>query len=336
MIFFGYAIMLFPAGAMGDRVGSKKVIFAGVILSITANLLFFYILSYDQAATAMFLNGLGQGMVWAPLMKLMANHYPKDKMDFIVGVLSTSAILGPTLAIVFSGFLGSVYGWKVSFIFPPIILATLASTLLTVGERCKDMKIESRVVDRRPMADVLFNQDVWLVGFGYFSFYATLRGFLSWMPTYLKVELGMSLFIASTLVGIYAFIGIIGGFVGVWFSRRSEISKKMMISSSLASTIPLFIILPMVESHSAIILFIAFFTLSLSGFLYFAYPPMFLPVEAMGTASGLIDALGYLGAFVGALSTGLIIEAYVSYAPAFYLLAVITGLGAVAVLKVRD
>lgn len=67
--------------------------------------------------------------------------------------------------------------------------------------------------------------------------------------------------------------------------------------------------------------------LGLGGSLYFAYSPVYLSKEVVGTASGFIDSLAYVGSFLGILLMGLIFDACFSYDPVFIILTTIAGAG---------
>jgi sugar phosphate permease len=98
MLFISYALILLPAGVLGDIVGPRVVITLGAVMSAVTNLLFSYSTSFRSMMILQFANGLGQGMAWGPLIRLMTNWYPRERMSFVMSLLSIPPALGPSLA----------------------------------------------------------------------------------------------------------------------------------------------------------------------------------------------------------------------------------------------
>lgn len=342
LAFVGYAFMLTPAGILGDRLGPKKVIISGATMSIFANFFFGYASSFSQAAAIQFLNGLSQGMAWAPMTRLMANWYPKEKMSFVMGVLATSSSLGPPITFTFCGYFGAAQGWRAAFLAPSIILASITA-VFTVLVRDYPKIGSSRLRQRRKtnkssLYRVISSIDLWFVGLSYLCYYAFVRGLLVWLPTYLVEEFNISLFASSVLTGLCSLVGIFSGFAGAWIADvKLKGNKRVVIVASLALPIPLILVVPMIRDPLLVflILFSGFLLANLSFWLYFAYPSLLLPVELVGAGSGLIDTLGYAGTFLSALMIGFLLDLFHSYTSVFWAFALIMAAGALVSFQIR-
>jgi len=338
MLFISYALILLPAGILGDIIGPRAVITLGAVISAVMNVLFSQSTSFIPMLAIQFANGLGQGMAWGPLIRLMANWYPREKMGFVISLLSIPPSLGPTMAYILSGYLASVYGWKMAFQIPSIILiATSLIFILLVKDRPSSSP-PSREWSRTGFLELLKNHKIWLVAISYFALWGATRSLSVWMPTFLVERAGMSLMAASTIGGVISLPGIPSMFVGTWLSDvRLRGRKNIVILFSLAAPIPILLLLPLIQGQILLLCLLAlsFALFYLAGGLYFSYPSVLVAKEQVGTASGIIDVLGYVGNFLGILVMGIMVDLFHSYSPMFLVSAAISFVGAVAILKVK-
>jgi OPA family sugar phosphate sensor protein UhpC-like MFS transporter len=338
MLFISYALILLPAGVLGDMVGPRVVITFGAVVSAVTNLLFSYSTSFSSMMILQFVNGLGQGMAWGPLSRLMTNWYPRERMSFVMSLLSIPPALGPPLAYILSGYLASTYGWKLVFQIPFIVLmATSLVFALFVRDKPSDSALSHRW-SRTSFFESLKKREVWLVSVAYLALWGATRGLTVWLPTFLVERIGMTLMAASTLGGLISLPGIPAMFVGTWLSDvKLRGRKNMIIFFSLLTPIPIMLLLPFVQGEILllVLLAVAFALFYSAGGLYFAYPSVLVARDQVGAASGLIDTFGYVGNFLGILAIGFAVDAFKSYNPMFVISAVIAVVGALAILKVK-
>ena len=338
MLFISYAIILLPAGVLGDMVGPRVVITFGAVVSAVTNLLFSYSTSFSSMMILQFVNGLGQGMAWGPLSRLMTNWYPRESMSFVMSLLSIPPALGPPLAYILSGYLASLYGWKLVFQIPFIVLmATSLVFALFVRDKPSDSAL-SHPWSRTSFFESLKKREVWLVSVAYLALWGATRGLMVWLPTFLVERIGMTLMAASTMGGLISLPGIPAMFVGTWLSDvKLRGRKNMIIFFSLLTPIPIMVLLPFVQGEILllVLLAVAFALFYSAGGLYFAYPSVLVAKDQVGAASGLIDTFGYVGNFLGILVIGFAVDAFKSYSPMFVISAVIAVVGALAILKVK-
>lgn len=338
MLFVSYALVLMPAGILGDLIGPRVVIVLGAAISAVANILFSYSSSLSSMVVIQFVNGLGQGMAWGPLTRLMANWYPKEKMGLVMSLLSIPPAVGPPAAYILSGYLASAYDWRISFQVPSMILIA-TSLLFVLLAKDKPSSSPHRLLwSKRGLLALLRNREIWFVGIAYLALSGAIRGLLIWLPTFLVERIGMTLIAASILGGVISLPGIPSMFVGTWISDVKLHGKKsLVIAASLLSPIPILLLLPFVQGQILLLVLLScLFTLFYSaGGLYFAYPSILVAKEQVGAGSGLIDMLGYVGNFIGTLVIGIAVDAFRSYDPIFPILAGMAFVGVLAILKVK-
>ena len=338
MLFVSYALILLPAGVLGDLLGPRVIIALGAIISATMNLLFANSTSFASMMVIQFVNGLGQGMAWGPLTRLMANWYPREKMGFVMSLLSIPPALGPPAAYVLTGYLASFLSWKAAFQVPSAILVTTSFLFIMLARDNPSSSLPKVTWSRRAFFELLRKREIWLVGATYLALSGAIRGLLVWLPTFLVERAGMTLVFASALAGLISLPGIPSMFVGTWISDvKLHGRKSIVIAASLLAPIPILLLLPFIKEQVQLLWLLAsLFALFYSaGGLYFAYPSVLVPKEQVGAGSGLIDMLGYVGNFFGTMAIGITVDTFKSYDPMFLILAGMALVGTLAIVSVK-
>jgi len=248
--------------------------------------------------------------------------------------------VGPLLAYVASTYLASYYDWRAAFLYPSFALLTLTVLFwLLIRDQPPQLSgAENRHVSiRERLGLVLSSRDVWFIALAYACYMCIYRSLLVWLPTYLTEETHLPQFSASVLGGLATLSGIGSMFLGAFLAGvKSRGRSRLIIALSFGLTLAVVWMLPWVEDATRVLILfsLVFAFLNLGGSLYFAYSPVFLSKKVVGTASGFIDSIAYVGSFLGVLLTGLIFDAYLSYDPVFTILAIIAAAGAVFALLV--
>jgi sugar phosphate permease len=339
--FISYAIILLPAGFLGDALGSKKVVALGAMVSVISNIVFSQVSSFSTALVIQFFNGLGQGMAWGPLTRLISDRYSKKRMRLVMSILLVPPNVGPVLAYATSSYLATEYDWRAAFLYPSFVLliSTCLFWLLIKNKPFHILRGENR---RMPVKEriclIFYNRNLWFIALAYSCYMCISRSLLVWLPTYFSEEFHLSPFFASFFGGLVVFNGIIPMFVGSYLGDvKLKGRNRLVIASSFALAIPVLWMLPQISDVTQVLMLYSmiFAFLGLGGSLYYAYCPIFLPREIVGTATGFIDSLAYIVSFLGTLSTGAILDAG-SYDSVFTLLIIMAGAGIIFSLLIKE
>jgi sugar phosphate permease len=163
-------------------------------------------------------------------------------------------------------------------------------------------------------AHILTNKWVWIVSFANFFIYIVRIGVLDWAPKYLVEAKGFALKDAGVSLSVFELAGIFGAYAAGWISdkmdgRRGPVSVFFMLL--LIVTVALMFFVPSGQRLTMAVLFGAL------GF--FVYGPQLLVAVAAAdfatkvassSAVGLTGLLGYLGASVCGVGTGMLVDAY--------------------------
>ena len=70
-----YGVGQILSGIIGDRVSPKKLVFLGIMVSVSMNLLLIFCRDHIQMTAVWCVNGLAQAFLWPPLVKLMVGLF---------------------------------------------------------------------------------------------------------------------------------------------------------------------------------------------------------------------------------------------------------------------
>jgi sugar phosphate permease len=336
-LFWAYAIGQFINGQLGDKFGSRVIITVGLTVSALMNLLF----GFSQAIGVMIIiwavNGYFQSMGWAPTVKTLANWFPPRLRGKMSGRLGTSYIIGGAISVALAGFIAARFGWRATFFIPVVILLVSAvhwylrsrnspesaglptleeSEGVATSTEVKEVSSEDEYLGLRyTLKQSLGNKGVWIMGFGLFFVNIVRYGFLTWAPTYLfeTQKAGIDKAAYSSL--IFPIAGAVGAIFAGWATDRWFQSRRAPVAG-----IFLFMTGVAAWGYRSVDLenqwFLGLFTLAAIGFFVFgahvlivaAAPMDFGTRKAAASATGFIDGLGYLGAGLQGIVTGLLVD----------------------------
>lgn len=124
LLFAGYALMQFPGGFVGDRVGHRTMIVVSIVLAGFATLLTGLVTGLIMLVAMRVLTGVGAGMFYSNDRSVIAQQTPLKHRSLGMGVVITGLALGITLAYLLAApltsfgetVLGSGQGWRMPFL----------------------------------------------------------------------------------------------------------------------------------------------------------------------------------------------------------------------------
>ena len=345
--FYGlYTLTQLPAGYLGDRLGPRRVITLGGLISSISNLIFSQLGSLPLLAGFHALNGVGQGGGWAPSVKLLVNWFPREKLGTILGLYTTCVSVFTVVAYLLSGYLGQRFSWRLSFIVPGLVLAFFCFVYWTVIRDSPSRETptgygestSSRTV-KEDFFILIRHRQLWITFLSFFCLLYIQFGGMIWYPTYLQGTFGIDVFQAGTLTSVFPLMGLVarplGGILsdGLFHGRR----KPVILMGMGAMTFCLFLL------SGARDLWWTVFLLALVGFwfqlfnsLFFTLPSVMLPLNMVSTGSGFLDTGGHLGSLLAMFLSGWFIDHYGSYRPILYAFWVMGIIGFLTALLIRE
>ncbi len=354
-----YAFGQFVNGFLGDKVGARRFITLGLIVSSALNL--FMGVAFDFIWVAFLfwgLNGYFQAMGWGPSVKTIANWHPPDDRGKWSSRLATSYLLGGVLSWFIAILITDTFSldWRFSFIIPGIIMFFMAIHfyirsrnapeevgLPTIEEEC-DGKIvmgecrpDEFVGFKYTFNTVIKTKTVLFAAFGLFCLNMVRYGLTDWLPYLLSPEITGAEYFGTWKSIFYPIGGTIGVIIAAWVSDKYLKKRRIPIVCALfiglAFTLFLYTLLPPLDLVFGIpvLMLIGFLNFGPHALLVSTIPMEFGTRKASSAATGFIDGVGYIGAAITTFTSGALIEAAGSGA-AFALWIIVALVGGIVLL----
>ncbi len=237
-----YAVFEIPAGWWGDRVGQRSV-----LTRIVSGWSIFTILtglarSYPALLITRFFFGGAEAGAYPTLSRALARWFPADERAWANGVMWTGARLGGAIAPPAAAILIAAIGWRATFgLFGCLGFAWCAVFWMWFRDdpaehkgvnaaelakiRANPAPAPSRAHFDAPWARIFSSGTVWALFGMYFCSAYGFWFFVSWLPTFLMREHGLSLAKSGVYSSLPLASGAIacvsGGALSDWLVRRT-------------------------------------------------------------------------------------------------------------------
>ena len=326
-----YALSKFLSGVLGDRANPRYLMAGGLLLSAVVNVLFGLGAGLGFFVGCWALNNLFQGAGSPPCFRLLTHWFSPKEIGRAWGVWNASHQVGGAVISVWAGYLVTQYGWRAAFWAPAILCAVGSFWLLNrLTDSPESMGLPPVEVYREGAAvapvthdgdfwgifreHILTNKWVWIVSFANFFIYIVRIGVLDWAPKYLVEAKGFALKDAGVSLSVFEIAGIFGAYAAGWISdkldgRRGPVSVFFLLLL-IVGVAQLFFVPPGQRLTMAVLF---------GGLGFLVYGPQLLVAVAAAdfatkvassSAVGLTGLLGYLGASVCGVGTGMLVDAY--------------------------
>jgi MFS family permease len=329
-----YAAAAPLAGLIGDRFRRKTLILGGLIFWSLITVATAFSKNYTQLVICRALEGFGEAFYFPASMALVSDYHGPDTRSRAMAIHQSSVYAGTIAGGSVAGVMADHFGWRSSFYLFGWFGVALGLALLFFLKEPKrgqaedgetrrqgdgetgrqgevapyqshpaNMMASIGDVLRAPMARVLI-----LVFVGA-NFVAMI--FLTWMPTYLKREFGMSLSMAGLSATAYlqiaSVLGVItGGVLADRLARKHRGGRMMAQAVGLFAGVPFIFLTGWTLSIPVLVL-------ALIGFGYFkgmydaniwASLHDVIKPERRATAVGVMNSIGWLGGGAGSYAVG--------------------------------
>ena len=349
-----YGIGKFPSGSLADLFGGRRNFLFGMGGSIVYTLMFAASGALPLFTVAWMGNRLVQSLGWAGAVKIASRWFPFQRYGTVMAIISLSFLFGDAAARQFMGLLlAAGLGWRGVFLTAAGVLALVLLACLWLkespaqlgepepGERPDNLFAERPAAGRPTGLNALlapfFRSGVFWVACALSLGTTILREtFNLWTPTYFTQAAGMAAGKAAGTSALFPFFGgvsvILCGWLSDWLGRKGR--AGLMLGGSALAAVVLLVLGSGLTSRSrtwpvVLVALVGFLIVGPYSFLAGAVALDFGGKQGSGTASGIIDGVGYLG---GVLAGGSMARISVDYGwnGAFQLLAVVAFLASVA------
>jgi EmrB/QacA subfamily drug resistance transporter len=122
------AALLLPLGALGDRIGRKRILLVGIAVFALANVLSALAPTGDLMLLARVLSGVGAAMIMPITLATITSTFPPAERSRAIGIWTAVAGGGGILGMFVSALLVDIADWRYMFVLP-IVLAVVSAVI---------------------------------------------------------------------------------------------------------------------------------------------------------------------------------------------------------------
>ena len=316
-----YAIGKFPSGGLADLLGGRRNFLFGMAGSIAFTLMFAASGAIGLFTLAWMGNRLVQSLGWAGAVKIASKWFSFRSYGTVMAIVSLSYLFGDALArqsmalLIQQGF-----GWRGVFCAAAVLLAALLAACVfllrespaEIGETepsANSLNLFAASGNEHPPENLrallrpFFSSRVFWLACALSLGTTILREtFGLWTPTYFAQQAGMSAAEAAAKSALFPLTGGVSVVLCGWLSdrlgrggRASVMLAGLMLSVFALLALGLGVAVGSTFRPVALVAIVAFLIVGPYSFLAGAISLDFGGKQGSGTASGLIDGVGYLG-----------------------------------------
>jgi MFS family permease len=341
-----YAAFEIPSGALGDRIGPRRVLTRIVLWWSAFTSMTGLVVSYYPLLLIRFLFGMGEAGAFPCASVAVARWFPVHERGRAFGISLMASQLGGAIAPLLVLPIQVRYGWRASFyVFGLVGVAWSAAWYAwfrdTPAEKAGVSRAEleetrgliAKAHHGLPWRVVVRSTNLWSVMAVAFCYVYSLYFFQSWFHTYLVKGRGFredDLFLSSLPFLVGAGANFLGGMTSNALVRRIGLRRgRVYIGVAGLATAALCAIAVMFVQQWLLALIL----LSLIyGGITFQQPTMFavcldIGGEYAGAVVGAMNTAAHIGSFIGSILFGYLVDRYGNYNLPFVPMAALLVIG---------
>ncbi|MPQ55278.1 MFS transporter [Duganella sp. FT27W] len=351
-----YFIALIPMGYLVGRYGPKSVNSYGIGVWSIATVCTAFTTGFTSLITCRLIMGAGEATTYPAGARVVRDWMPVGERGLATAVFHSGSLVGPAVGAIGFGWLITAFGWRIAFVVAGAIgFVWLAAWLkwyqhpskapwLSAAELAEITADETAAASRASAAPALGfaglvrSRTMWAIGLSHgCAVYATYF-FLTWLPTYLQAEKGLTVMTSSFYTAIpYLGAAVLAVLIGrlsdklVRPQAAANGQRRFVVGAVLVASSAIFLV-PLLASTWAILLVI---TLSLAtcasaiSLNLSLVNDLVRSGEDVGTAAGFITAVGNLFGLLAPIATGYLVANTGGFAMAFTVVGALLIVGAV-------
>ena len=301
-----YAVGQFVMGLLGDRVGPRRMVGVGMIVSALLIAATGSASGPLAVAVCVTVNGFAQSTGWPGTVRAIEPWIDPARRGRLMGMWSTCFQVGGLAAGAAAAFLLKHYGWRSAFLAPAAWVALVGGLVLVALPEPAAIPAQERRAARRKL---FASGALWALGGAYFCLKLVRYSLLFWLPYYLERGLGY----ARGTAGYQSLSFEIGGVAGAvlvgtvsdrWFGGRRGLAGLL---GCLGLAAALLVYIAVARAGPAA----NFAGMALVGFFLFGPDALISGAAAQdaggragtSTAAGWINGMGSIGAVLQGVLT---------------------------------
>src|ERR1700758_1276863 len=191
--FWAYALLQIPAGWLVDRFDVKWVFAGGFFLWSLATGVTGILHGFVALVVVRVILGIGESVTFPSMSKILSTYFPEARRGFPNAALMVGMSLGPALGILIGGTVIGDFGWRPFFLVLGLGAMLWLPPWLAWMPRREPGPATHPSSSPVGIKSILKQRSAWGTCLGQFSINYYLYFLVTWLPSYLKRERGLSL-----------------------------------------------------------------------------------------------------------------------------------------------
>lgn len=312
-----YAAMQIPVGILLDRFGSRRLLLVGLSLMTFGQLWFATIDSYAPALSARVLIGMGDAMVFASVLRLIAFWFPAARTPLVTQLTGVSGQMGAVAAAIPMSAALSGWGWEPTFAAAGGVGVVLGAILFVV---VRDAPDGGQASEHASLADVRAGlRDSWAepgTRLGLWTHFTTQFSVtvftLLWGFPYLTQSEGLGRTSAALLLTLTTLAAVVSGPLLGTFVGRHPFHRSTLVLSIVGAIVATWtVVLAWPGPAPFWLLVVLVLVIGVGGptsMVGFDFVRTFNPGSRLGGATGIVNQGGFVASLLVIVAIGLVLD----------------------------
>lgn len=316
-----YSLGQFASGVLGDRIGARRLVGFGLLLSAALCAAFGSLTGALVLALVWTLNGAAQASGWPGTTRAMAEWTTPQNRGTVMGLWSTCYQVGPFVAGPLLGMVIARFGFRSAFHVAAAVMALVALVVFALVRPGAPVaaqalsEAEDALERRRAQAEVVKNPLLWSYGASYFFIKFTRYALALWLPFYLQEQLSYPVDTANFVASAFEGGGMLGVIAIGALSDRTRLGRVALSAVGLLGLASALLASALWVGHStwlnvALLAAIGAFLFAPDSILCGAAAQDAGGPRAAAMSTGFVNGVGSIGAFVEGLTVPLLAKSY--------------------------
>ena len=313
--FVCYGVGQLFGGMLGDFVNSALLIAVGLSGSAVCNLGIFFFPDFLPVLILWAFNGIFQAMVWAPILKLFTNYYTEEEQVKNLTNVSVAMPLGTLAGYLISALVLAFLDWKYVFLVCGLGNLLLTAAIATgIRLLCGGMQKTKATQKRASLSEMkTAAKKIFLTAFAAVLLPIAVHGALkdgmaSWTPTFLKERFGVGTVFGLVLTMIIPLFNMCGAYLSraVYKKSNNAYFTACLFFALASAALGALLLFEKANVYLSLAFIVVVTTCMYAvNFIFISILPLgFKKYDCIGTASGILNSVAYLGTALSCFCLG--------------------------------
>ena len=336
--FWAYALLQIPAGWLVDHFDVKWVFAGGFFLWSLATGVTGILHGFVALIVVRVILGIGESVTFPSMSKILSTYFTEARRGFPNAALMVGMSLGPALGILLGGTVIGTFGWRPFFLVLGLGALLWLPPWLAWMPRREPESAAHASASAVGIKLILKQKSAWGTCLGQFSINYYLYFLVTWLPSYLKRERGLSLhdigFDGFLLFAMCAVASAIWGKLSDrWINAGATptlVRKSALVGGSTG--VGIFLMLVVMSDGVSFLAMLALTGLCLGPACSnsWAVPQTLAGPAAAGRWTGVQNFVGNFAGWIAPILTGYLVDRTGHFWWAFFITAIVAGIGALS------